>query len=191
MKRLTVLGSSGSIGTQTLDVVRGHRDTFKIVGLSVKADIESLLIQIDEFKPEVVAVADIEAAARLPELHCDILVGDDGAAELAGWDGADIVLNALVGAAGLRSTLNALAAGRTLALANKESMVAGGALVKKAMAGSGATIIPVDSEHSALFQCLIGERKEEAERLILTGSGGPFRGRTLDQLRDVTVDEAL
>ncbi|MCL5292484.1 MAG: 1-deoxy-D-xylulose-5-phosphate reductoisomerase [Actinobacteria bacterium] len=191
MKKVTVLGSSGSIGLQTLDVIRAHSDRFKVVGLSVRSDIETLVQHVKEFRPAVVAVADADAAAFLEQIECEILVGDEGVATLAAWDGADTVVNALVGSAGLRSTLSAISAGRELALANKESMVAGGDLVKEALRKSGSSIIPVDSEHSAIFACLVGESRVGVSKILLTGSGGPFRGKTIADLMDVTVEEAL
>ncbi|MHB0975858.1 MAG: 1-deoxy-D-xylulose-5-phosphate reductoisomerase [Candidatus Aquicultorales bacterium] len=190
MKRIVILGSSGSIGRQALDVVRAHPDEFSVVGLAVHSNIDILSSQIKEFGPEVVAVGNLEAAASMTA-DCDLIAGDDGVAALAGLVNADFVLNALVGSAGLRSTLAAIAAGKVLGLANKESMVAGGAFVNEALNLWGGKVIPVDSEHSALFQCLEGEDPQGVARLILTGSGGPFRGRTIEQMRSVTVEEAL
>lgn len=191
MKRLAILGSTGSIGRQTLDVVRAHPDLFDVAALSTKSNVELLARQIEQFRPEAVAVADPEAAKEMPDVDCEVLVGPQGIADLASMDGVDLVLNALVGSAGLKPTLSAIETGKTLALANKESLVVGGHLVKEEMEKSGASLIPVDSEHSAIFQCLLGEDRGGLSRIILTASGGPFRGRKASELTDVTVDEAL
>jgi len=193
VRKVVLLGSTGSIGTQTLDVVSRNRDRFAIKALSAAGSrIELLAEQIREFSPSIVAVPTSTAADALREAlgaDCpDLLVGPDASTELAAMD-CDVVLNAITGAAGLRPTMATLARGTTLALANKESLVIGGRLVTSA-AGNGQ-LVAVDSEHSAFAQALRAGRADEVRRLILTASGGPFRGRTADQLRDVTVAQAL
>ena len=206
MRTVTLLGSTGSIGTQAVDVVRRNPGQFRVVALAAGGkDIAALASQALELGVEVVAVARATAAedlqlalyaaaqaagfsrgeARIPK----ILAGPDAATEVAAWP-ADVVLNGMTGSRGLAPTLAALDAGRTLALANKESLIVGGSLVK-ARATRADQIVPVDSEHSALAQCLRGGRREEVARLILTASGGPFRGRSPADLRDVTVEDAL
>ena len=191
-RRLVLLGSTGSIGTQALDLVRAHPDRFAVTGLAAGGGRPDLLAQqVVEFGVTTVAVAEPAAAEDLRGRlgpHVELLVGEQAAAELAG-SGADLVLNAMDGSRGLAPTLAALAAGSTLALANKESLVAGGPLVTRA--ATPGQIVPVDSEHSALAQCLRGGRPEEVARLVLTASGGPFRGRTRDELAGVTVSDAL
>jgi 1-deoxy-D-xylulose-5-phosphate reductoisomerase len=180
------------VGTQALDLVRAHPDRFVVTGLAAGGGRPDLLAQqVVEFGVTTVAVAESAAAEDLRGRlgpHVELLVGEQAAAELAGA-GADLVLNAMDGSRGLAPTLAALAAGSTLALANKESLVAGGPLVTRA--ATPGQIVPVDSEHSALAQCLRGGRPEEVARLVLTASGGPFRGRTRDELAGVTVSDAL
>jgi len=193
VRKVVLLGSTGSIGTQTLDVVSRNRDRFAIKALSAAGSrIELLAEQIREFSPAIVAVPTSTAADALREAlgtDCpDLLVGPDASTELAAMD-CDVVLNAITGAAGLRPTMATLARGTTLALANKESLVIGGRLVTSAAAQG--QLVAVDSEHSAFAQALRAGRADEVRRLILTASGGPFRGRTADQLRDVTVAQAL
>jgi 1-deoxy-D-xylulose-5-phosphate reductoisomerase len=198
-RRLVVLGSTGSIGTQALDVVRRNPDRFEVVALCAGgADVATLAAQAEQFRVAVVGVARAEAAADLTSRlewvwpaernGPEVVTGPGAAAELAALD-ADIVLNAVAGAQGLRATLAALDAGRTIALANKESLVAGGSLVtERAKPGQ---LIPVDSEHSALAQCLRAGAAHEVRRLVLTASGGPFRGRSRAELRGVTPAQAL
>ena len=190
MTRVAIAGSSGSIGTQTLDVVRAERDRFEIVGLGVGSSVDVLIEQALEFRPKVVAVADpsrrAEVAERLP--FADVVAE---MADLA--DAADVVVNGVVGFAGLPVTLSALRAGRRLALANKESLIAAGPVVAPLRATPGAELIPVDSEHCAVHQCLRASARPgvEVARIVLTASGGPFRGRTAAELAHVTLDEAL
>jgi 1-deoxy-D-xylulose-5-phosphate reductoisomerase len=193
VREVVLLGATGSIGTQTLDVVSRHRDRFRVKALSAGGSrVDLLAEQVREFSPGVVALPTAAAAdalrAALGTDRPTIRVGPDASTELAGLD-CDVVLNAITGAAGLRPTLETLARGTTLALANKESLVIGGRLVTSAAAPG--QLVAVDSEHSAFAQALRAGRAEEVRRLILTASGGPFRGRTVDQLRDVTVDQAL
>ncbi len=194
--RIAVLGSTGSIGKQALDVVAAHRDRVEVVALSAHSNAELLAEQARVFDVPRVALADREAAERFRSL---IAPGDPfsaigvGAAAIeslaAGEGGADIVLNALVGAAGLRATVAALGAGLTLALANKESLVVGGELVMSMVAPG--QLIPVDSEHSAIFQCLAGEDSRDVARIWLTASGGPFRNKRREDLAGVTAAQAL
>ncbi len=187
MKDVVLLGSTGSVGTQALDVVRRNPDRFRVVGLAAGGGHPALLQrQADEFGVELVAVADPGQSGRIQVPK--VLSGPDAATELAQWP-CDVVLNAMTGSIGLAPTLAALDAGATLALANTESLIVGGPLVT-ARAKEGQ-IVPVDSEHSALAQCLRGGRREEVRRLVLTASGGPFRGRPLEDLRHVTPDETL
>jgi 1-deoxy-D-xylulose-5-phosphate reductoisomerase len=197
MRSLVILGSTGSVGTQALDVVRRNPDRFKVVGLSAGSNHELLVGQIREFLPPHVAMTDEEAAADLREKlgtgipRVEVLVGPDAAERLARDVDADMVLNALVGSAGLPPTLAALQSGKTLALANKESLVVGGELVMDLIKGEPERLVPVDSEHAGLAQLLRGERREDVKRLILTGSGGPFRGWMRGELARASVKEAL
>jgi 1-deoxy-D-xylulose-5-phosphate reductoisomerase len=196
VRSLVILGSTGSVGTQALDVVRRNPDRFKVVGLSAGTNQELLIGQIREFLPPFVAMADEQAAADLREKVSgikgpEVLDGPDAAERLARDTEADMVLNALVGSAGLGPTLATLQAGKTLALANKESLVVGGELVTDLIKGEPERLIPVDSEHAGLAQCLRGERREDLKRVILTGSGGPFRGWTRNELAKASVKEAL
>lgn len=199
MKRLSILGSTGSIGTQALKVARGlnedGREPVEVAALAAHHNVELLEEQVREFKPKAVAVYDLKAAAdlrlRLRDLEVRVLEGMEGLCEAAAWEGADLTLNSVVGMVGLRPTLAAIEAGKTIALANKETLVAGGALVMGLARDRGVDILPVDSEHSAIFQCLRGNNSRELRRILLTASGGPFFGRTREELRDVTPAEAL
>jgi 1-deoxy-D-xylulose-5-phosphate reductoisomerase len=196
MRSLVILGSTGSVGTQALDVVRRNPDRLKVVGLSAATNLELLVGQIREFLPPYVAIADEGAAVGLRERlgqirDVQILAGPDAAERLARDVEADMVLNALVGAAGLPPTLAALQSGKILALANKESLVIGGELVMDLIKGEPERLVPVDSEHAGLAQLLRGERKDEVKRVILTGSGGPFRGWSRNELARASVKEAL
>ncbi len=194
MKRLCILGSTGSIGRQAIEVAGAYPDRFRITALSTRSNVELIGTQAVRHRPEAVAVADEEAAERLRPIMpagMELLSGPSSLAELAARESSDVVVNGVVGFAGLDSTLSALKAGKTLALANKESMVVGGDLVLQALEGGGASLVPVDSEHSAIYQCLAGERRSDVARLVLTGSGGPFRGRDRASLESVTVADAL
>jgi len=196
MRRLVILGSTGSIGTQALDVVRRHPDRFEIVALAAATKHELLVGQVREFMPPVVGVteetAGEELRAGLEGLRApEIVTGPDAAERLARDVEADMVVNAMVGAVGLPPTLAALQSGKMLALANKESLVVGGELVLDLVKGEPERLIPVDSEHAALAQCLRGERREDVRRVILTASGGPFRGWTREELAKASVKEAL
>ncbi|MCX6095624.1 MAG: 1-deoxy-D-xylulose-5-phosphate reductoisomerase [Candidatus Bipolaricaulota bacterium] len=195
-RRVVVFGSTGSIGTQTLDVVeRLNRQGFRlaVVGLSVGKNVRLVAEQVERFSPEAVCVRSEEGARflreRFPGLR--VLVGETGLADLARLDEAELLVNGLVGAVGLVPTLAGLALGRTIALANKESLVVGGELVSEALRTGGGSLLPVDSEHNALFQCLEAGERSEVRRLVLTGSGGPFLRTPPEALERVGPEEAL
>ena len=192
-RRLLVLGSTGSIGTQALDVVARSAGELELVGLSAERSWEPLVAQARAHGVTRIALADADAAAQAAEAWTDgeVLGGAEGLVRLVIESGADLVLNALVGSAGLGPTVATLGEGIDLALANKESLVVGGELVMALAEATGAQILPVDSEHSALFQLLAGEQPGAVEKLVLTASGGPFRGRTREDLEEVTVEQAL
>ena len=199
MKKLSLLGSTGSIGVQTLEVVRGLRaqgEPWEVSVLAARSRIGPLEEQVREFLPQAVAVFD-EAAARalrnsLRDTPVRVLAGMEGLCEAAAWEDADITLNAVVGMVGLQPTLAAVEAGKTVALANKETLVAGGAIVMEAVRKKGVPLLPVDSEHSAIFQCLQGcPERGAVEKLILTASGGPFFGKKRSELKTVTREQAL
>ena len=192
-RRLLVLGSTGSIGTQALDVVARAGGELELVGLSAERSWEPLVAQARAHGVARIALADPDAAARASEAWTDgeVLSGAEGLVRLVLESGADLVLNALVGSAGLGPTVATLGEGIDLALANKESLVVGGELVMALAEATGAQLLPVDSEHSALFQLLAAEQPGAVDKLVLTASGGPFRGRTRAQLEEVTIEEAL
>jgi 1-deoxy-D-xylulose-5-phosphate reductoisomerase len=192
MIRVAVLGSTGSIGRATLRVVRRHPERFRVVGLAAHRSVAELSAQAEGAGAEVAVLADETMAGRVPSggsvrWH----TGREALNDLASHPDVDVVVNALVGAAGLEPTLAAATAGKRLALANKESLVAGGELVLKAASGGGGQLIPIDSEHSALLQCMAGATRADVARAVLTASGGPFRGWNLQRLRDVRPSEAL
>ena len=194
MKRLAILGSTGSIGTQTLDVARSHPELFQVTVLAANTSDVLLEKQIEEFCPSLAVLVDEKAAARLRERYrgkTEIRGGAKALLEAAAFDGVDMVVTSMVGFAGLAPTLAALEAEKTIALANKETLVVAGELVTALAKEKDVPILPVDSEHCALFQCLQGERRDTVERLILTASGGPFRGKTTEELRSVTVADCL
>ena len=195
-KKITLLGSTGSIGTQSLDVIRAQG--YEVFGLSAHSHVEKILQQIEEFHPKYVCMTDPDAAARLDAALSGragaprLLTGPEGLRELAALDGPDVVLNSVVGIAGLGASLTAIESGHDLALANKESLVTGGHLVTRAVAQHGVKLLPVDSEHSAIFQCL--QDKESAPsltKILLTASGGPFFGMKTEELRTKTKADAL
>lgn len=194
MKNITILGSTGSIGTQTLDIVRAN-DDLRVVAIAAGSNIQKLEEQIREFHPEIVCVYNEEAAANLKIAVADtsvkVVAGMDGLIETAVYKGADIVVTAFVGMIGIRPTLEAIKAGKDIALANKETLVTAGHLVIQAAKDYGVKILPVDSEHSAIFQSLNGENRKEIDKILLTASGGPFRGRTREQMKNVKVEDAL
>lgn len=195
MKTLIILGSTGSIGTNTLDIVQRFPEEFRVAGLTAGNNIEKLEEQIRIFKPRVVAVSTDAAAATLRQrctgIPVEILSGEKGIAEVASLPEAELVISAIVGAAGLVPTLAAIRTGKHIALANKEPMVMAGKLMQEEARKHGVTIFPVDSEHSAIFQSLVGHRLQDVRRLILTASGGALWTLTKEQLRDVTPERAL
>jgi len=192
MKEIVLLGSTGSIGIQTLDVCRAHN--IKVKALSANSSVELMEQQAREFKPQYVCLADESSAAelktRLADTDTKVLGGFEGVCELARLS-CDIVVNSVVGMVGLRPTLEAAAAGNDIALANEETLVAGGALVTECVKKHGVKLLPIDSEHSAIFQCLLGAEGNRFEKIILTASGGPFFGKTRDELENVTREQAL
>jgi 1-deoxy-D-xylulose-5-phosphate reductoisomerase len=196
MRTLAILGSTGSVGTQALDVVRRKPDLFRVVGLAAGASHDLLVGQVREFMPPLVAIADEEAAHELKDRigslrGVELLTGPDATETLVRESEADMVLNAMVGAIGLAPSLAALQSGKMLALANKESLVIGGELIMDLVKGEPDRLVPVDSEHSALVQCLRGERRDDLKRVLITASGGPFRGWTRAELAKASVKEAL
>ena len=194
MKRIAILGSTGSVGEQTLEVAAAFPDRFQVVALAAGRRIEKLAEQVRRFRPALVSVAEAEDALALRDLlgaaAPAIAFGDAGLAEVATAD-ADLVVSALVGAVGLEPTLAAIRAGRDVALANKEVMVMAGALVLREVKARGVRLLPVDSEHSAIFQVLAGQRPEDLLRIVLTASGGPFRTWSAERIARATIDEAL
>lgn len=193
MKRISILGSTGSIGTQALEVIADNRDKFTVAALSCAKSLELLCVQIEKFKPRAVCV-DREADAKLiADKYPDIEVyhGIEGLNAIASMEDCDMVLNSLMGRRGLEPTMAAIEAGKDIAFANKETLVVGGELVMGAVKRKGVKLLPVDSEHSAIFQSLQGNEHNEIRRIILTASGGPFRGYSLDQLENVTLAQAL
>ncbi|QJX45809.1 1-deoxy-D-xylulose-5-phosphate reductoisomerase [Hymenobacter taeanensis] len=195
-KRVTLLGSTGSIGTQALDVIRSQPGKFTVTALSAHSNAELLIQQAQEFRPAAVVIGD-EAkyktvkAALASQPETEVLAGSAALADVAGRDDVDVVLTAMVGYAGLLPTVRAIRAGKTIALANKETLVVAGQLITELVKEYGVGLYPVDSEHSAIFQCLVGEEQNLIEKIILTASGGPFRGRSREQLAQVTKAQAL
>ena len=194
MKTINLLGSTGSIGVQTLDVARAHG--YKIEALAAFSDVDTIEKQIREFKPQYAALVDENAAkdlkTRVADLDVTVLSGMEGVCFCGSEAQGEITLNSVVGMAGLKPTLDAVNAGKTIALANKETLVAGGHLVTEAAKKNNVSILPVDSEHSAIFQCLLGAPSNKAlKRIILTASGGPFFGKTKEELQNVTLADAL
>lgn len=195
MKGISILGSTGSIGTQTLDVIQRQSDKFKLCGIAAGTNIKLLEEQIRKFKPLKASVADKALfhtlKNNLADTFTEILAGEEGALEIASMNEADTVVSAIVGIAGLRPTLSAIDCGKTIALANKETMVTAGEIVTKRAKEKQVDILPVDSEHSAIFQCLMGNTINNVNRLILTASGGPFFGKNSDELKNVTLADTL
>ncbi|GGD68070.1 1-deoxy-D-xylulose-5-phosphate reductoisomerase [Paenibacillus nasutitermitis] len=194
MKKLTILGSTGSIGTQTLNVVEANPDAYEIVGLSAGGNVELLIEQVRRFRPRVVCLAS-KPLADEAKLHVPfgtkVVYGEEGLIEIASEAEADTVVTAIMGSRGLNATLAAIDAGKDIGLANKETLVTAGHIVMKRASRKGVAILPIDSEHSAIFQCMNGEKRSAVKRITLTASGGSFRDRTRAQLEGVTVDEAL
>ncbi len=197
MKRITILGSTGSIGRNALDIIARHRDRFKVAVLTAGDNINLLEKQIKIFSPKLVALASEKAAEKLKKrlkkysLKIDILYGLEGISEAAAYKESDFVLSAIVGAAGLIPTLSAIRAGKTIGLANKETLVMAGKILIEESMKAGVTILPVDSEHSAIFQCIEGYKKSQIKRIILTASGGPFAGKNKRYLEGISPKEAL
>ena len=195
MKRVSILGSTGSIGRNTLEVLRHHRKKYQVLGLVAGQNVELLLTQAREFKPKYVSLKTNQAAemfmSQTPDPHLEVLVGEAGASQIASLPENDIVVSAITGIEGLKPTLAALQAGKRVALANKESMVVAGPFIQAQARRSGAEIIPVDSEHSGIYQCLRKERPTDVRKVILTASGGPFFQYSSEKLATVTLEETL
>ena len=195
IKNLCILGSTGSIGTQTLDVVRAYPERYSIYALCANRSVDKLVEQALEFHPEVVCIADESLyetlRSRLSALDCKVWAGADSIAQVVTMPSIDVVVASMVGYAGLRPTIEAIKAGKTIALANKETLVVAGEIICDLAQQYHTPILPVDSEHSAIFQSLVGEDQSEIEKILLTASGGPFRTFSLDQMRTVTAAAAL
>lgn len=193
MKKISILGSTGSIGTQALDVIAHNQDKFKVTALSCAKSLPLLCRQIEEFSPEAVAVKDEADAKELADKYRDLEIfwGAEGLKTIASMESCDMVLNSLMGMKGLEPTMAAIESGKDIAFANKETLVAGGQLVMDAVKKHGVAMLPVDSEHSAIFQSLQGNQDNEIRRILLTASGGPFRGYSLEQLEQVSLEQAL
>lgn len=195
MKRVTILGATGSIGTQTLDVISQNSDDFEVVALTASESVEKMAELIQRFCPSYAVMKNEEKAEELrkllPNHSCEILYGMDGFVAVSTLPNVDVVVAAMVGMIGLRSVMEAIRAGKDIALANKETLVTAGHIIMPLAKEYGVSILPVDSEHSAIFQCLNGEKKSQIETLFLTASGGPFRHGTKEELEKVTVEQAL
>lgn len=195
MKKIAILGSTGSIGTQTLDVVREHPDELSVVALAAGRNKEKLREQIREFHPKVVSLSEekmaLEMKKELAGTGVEVLSGMEGLMAVAGIEEADVVVTAVVGMMGILPTMEAIRKGKDIALANKETLVTAGHLIMPMAREHHVSILPVDSEHSAIFQCLHGERQKDVDKILLTASGGPFRGKTLKDLENVTLEDAL
>lgn len=195
MKQIAILGSTGSIGTQTLDVVRQHSEDFSVYALSAHRSLDLLIQQALEFNPAVVCIADENLYQPLREALSDlpiqVMAGEKAIAEMVTMPAIDVVVAAMVGYAGLRPTIEAIKANKTIALANKETLVVAGEIICRLAQRHKVSILPVDSEHSAIFQSLVGENMASVEKLLLTASGGPFRSFTYEQMQDVTAAQAL
>lgn len=197
MKPITILGSTGSIGTQTLDIVTQYPEQFRVVGLATRRNVEQLAQQVRQFRPEIVAICDKAKEPVLREAIADVtpqpivLAGEDGVVEVARYGNAQAVVTGIVGCAGLLPTLAAIEAGKDIALANKETLIAGGPVVLPLVEKHGSRLLPADSEHSAIFQCLQGVPDGSLRRIILTASGGSFRDWPVEKLQDVSVADAL
>ena len=194
-RKIAILGSTGSIGTQALDVISRHPDRFEAYALVANNQVEKLIDQVRQFNPEVVVIANETKYSRLKEALADLPVkvwaGADAVEQVVQDTEIDIVLTAMVGFSGLKPTISAIKAGKTIALANKETLVIAGELITKLALENRTPVLPVDSEHSAIFQCLNGERNNEIEKILLTASGGPFRSFSSEQLQKVTKEQAL
>ncbi|KPQ39722.1 MAG: 1-deoxy-D-xylulose-5-phosphate reductoisomerase Dxr [Phormidium sp. OSCR] len=197
MKAITLLGSTGSIGTQTLDIVASHPDRFRLVGIAAGNNVDLLAQQVRQFKPEIVAIRNAQKLPQLREAIADLdpqpqlVAGEEGIIEVARYGDAEAVVTGIVGCAGLLPTLAAIEAGKDIALANKETLIAGGPVVNPLIQKHGVKLLPADSEHSAIFQCLQGVPEGGLKRIILTASGGAFRDWEVERLADVTVADAI
>ncbi|MGI9535156.1 MAG: 1-deoxy-D-xylulose-5-phosphate reductoisomerase, partial [Thermodesulfobacteriota bacterium] len=195
MKKVSILGSTGSIGTQALEIIDLFPDKFKVLGLSAGRNIHLLKEQIEKYKPHIAAVESEEYARKLKKVLNDsfteIVFGEEGYNEVSSYPEVDTVISSIVGSAGLVPTFAAIKSGKNICLANKESLVVAGELLIKEASASNSSIIPIDSEHSAIFQALNGSNKNDVKRLILTASGGPFRETPKEKLNQVTVENAL
>lgn len=195
MKKIAILGSTGSIGTQTLEVVREHREELCVTALAAGRNKARLMEQIEEFHPSLVSLADeklaLELEKELAGSGVTVLSGMEGLVAVAGQEESDVVVTAVVGMMGILPTMEAIKKGKDIALANKETLVTAGHLIIPMAKQYGVSILPVDSEHSAIFQCLQGNRRQDVDKILLTASGGPFRGRTLADLSKVTLEDAL
>ena len=195
MKRIAILGSTGSIGTQTLDIVRNNREDLEVVALAAGSNVKLMEAQVREFAPKVVAMWSEEAAKQLrtqiSDLEIKVLSGMEGLLEIAVLEGMDTLVTAIVGMIGIRPTIEAIKAGKDIALANKETLVCAGHIIMPLAKEYGVKILPVDSEHSAIFQSLNGEPKGRIAKILLTASGGPFRGKNREELKGMQVEDAL
>ncbi|MFT9487501.1 MAG: 1-deoxy-D-xylulose-5-phosphate reductoisomerase [Tepidibacillus sp.] len=194
MKHLAILGSTGSIGTQALEVIQAHQDKFRVIGLSAGSNLTILKKQIATFSPKIVSVRSKDLAEKLrTEVRSDVKIvyGEEGLIEVATQDDVDFVITALVGSIGLKPTIKAIEANKQIGLANKETLVSGGHLVMELAKQYDVPIIPIDSEHSAIYQSLNGEKNTQVNRIILTASGGPFRNKSREDLKNVTIADAL
>lgn len=194
MKTLSILGSTGSIGTQTLDVVRQHPDLFQVAAIVAYKNVDLLLAQIEEFKPEMAGLVDENAFSELKSRYTGttkLVGGHEALLTAAVWDSADMVVTAVVGAAGIEPTVKAIEAKKTIGLANKETLVAGGPLITALCKEHGVKLLPIDSEHSAIFQCLEGQRRDNVDKLLITASGGPLRLWPAEKIPTATVADCL
>jgi len=197
MRKLSILGSTGSIGKQTLEVARKAPSDFTVEALSCDSDIDTLYGQIEEFRPKVCSVVNEKKALELKErlkasnIDTEVLTGKEGNIAIATLDSIDTIVGAIVGFAGLEPVYHAVLKGKDIALANKETLVAGGDIIMPLIKKMGVAMLPIDSEHSAIWQCLKGEKREDLDRILITASGGPFRGMTREELENVTLENAL
>ena len=195
MKKITILGSTGSIGVNALNVVDNQRDDFNVIGLSAYKNSKLLVEQVKKYEPEFVSIVDGEAAQRVEQelrtFDVKILKGREGLLELSSYGNVDLMLNALVGSSGMEPTINAIRSKVDVALSNKESLVMAGSIITNLANKTNVKIYPVDSEHSAIWQCLVGEDTKEINKIILTGSGGPFRELPIEKFNTITLDQAL
>lgn len=195
MKKIGILGSTGSIGTQTLEIVRAYAQDLQVTVLAAGTNVKLMEAQMREFQPEAVVMWSEEAAADLrvktADLNIPVLSGMEGLLEVSAWENMDVLVTALVGMIGIRPTIAAIKAGKDIALANKETLVTAGHIIMPLAKEHGVSILPVDSEHSAIFQSMQGEKREQVSKILLTASGGPFRGKKLTELKNMQVEDAL